>query len=212
MKHIPFILVCLSLLALCICSKNIAGTETTNGDNMTVTAGVNSINGTAPAGTEIRLFSNNYHPYNDSGYTDSITVSDTGTYQFSNLESGNYNILFTYTTDDTSIFVQQISVGAIYHSDTDTVTLAATGAVKGTLIDTLSKPVRDAYAYIKGSPFYATTNDSGEYVLSKIPDGLYTVSFTIKSRNANAIKGSPVSVSANVTAGKATEIEPVIYK
>ncbi|HEX2959948.1 MAG TPA: carboxypeptidase-like regulatory domain-containing protein [Chitinispirillaceae bacterium] len=212
MKRVLLILICLYLFSLYLCTGKIAGTETTNGDEMTITACANGIQGTAPSGTEIHLFSDEYYPYNDSGYTRSITVSDAGTYQFLNLESGNYNILFTYATSDTSVFVQRISVEASDHSDTDTVTFSITGTLKGTLIDTLSKPVRGAYAYIKGSPYYATTNDLGEYVLAKIPGGRYTLEFKLTNSNSTWMTKSPVSVSVGVTSGKVTEIEPVTYK
>jgi hypothetical protein len=200
------------LVSLCICTGKIAGTETTNGDEVTVTADVNSIKGTAPAGSEIDIFSDDYFPFIDSGFTNNAIVNSTGSFQFFNLQPGSYNILCTYPKSDASVFVQKISVQTWDRPQTDTVTLTITGAIKGSLLDSLNKPVKNAYAYIKGSPFYAATNELGEFALNKIPDGMYTVIFKRTDTNSNSIKGPPVSVSVDVTAGKATEIEPVTYK
>jgi hypothetical protein len=198
------------LIVLCSCTGQIAGTETTNGDKVTVTAGLNSIKGTAPVGTEILIFSDDYYPFNDSGFTDNISVSNSKTFQFLNLESGNYNLFCTRAASDTSVFIQQISVQATHYSDT--VSFAITGAIKGALVDSLNKPLKGVYAYIKGSPFFASTNDLGEFELARIPDGVYSVLFKRTDTNSTWIKGPPVSVSVAVTAGKATEITPVVYK
>jgi hypothetical protein len=172
---------------------------------------INSIKGTAPSGSEIYIYSDDYFPYNDSGFTDSTTPGNTGVYHFLNLEPGIYNILCKYQTGDTSVFAQQISVQAQDHPDTDTVMLTITGTIKGVLIDTLDKPVNGAYAYIKGSPYYTATNNLGEYLLTKIPDGRYTLEFITTNRNS-WVKEPPVTVSVTVTAGKSTEMKPVIYK
>jgi hypothetical protein len=195
-----------------MCTGKIAGTETTNGDEVIVTADMNSIKGTAPAGSEIYIFSDDYFPFSDSGFTNSAIVSDTGSFHFFNLMPGSYNILCTYPKSNASVFVQKISIQTWDRSQTDTVTLTITGVIKGTLVDSLNKPVINAYAYIKGSPFYTTTNDLGEFALNKIPDGMYTVIFKRTDTNSTSIKGPPVSVSVVVTAGKATEIESVTYK
>jgi hypothetical protein len=206
------ILACLYLFQVCVCTGDIAGTETTNGDEVTVTATTDYIAGSAPNGFEIRLFADDFYPFNDSGFSRSVTVSDSGTFQFLNLQSGNYNIYCKSSAGDTSVFIQQIVVQATDHSNTDTVALATVGIIEGKLVDTLSKPVRGGYAYIKGSPFFATTNDSGEYQLTTIPQGRYNLEFFVKNRSPNGIKGPPVSVSVDVSAGKTTVTEPVIYK
>lgn len=212
MKKVLIVLSALYITSICFCNGKIAGTETTNGDEVTIIAGVNSISGTAPEGFGIHVFSENYYPFNDSGFTESTTVGAAGTFKFSNLESGIYNMYCKSDAYDSSLFIQQIKVQPADRFDTDTVTITTPGNIDGKLIDTLYKPVKGAYAYIRGSSFFALTNDSGEYVVNHIPEGMYTVEFTIRNRGNSVTKGPPVSVSVNVFAGRATEIEPVIFK
>lgn len=212
MNKLPLVLSVLYITLICFCNGKIAGTETTNGDEVTVIAGANSISGTAPRGFGIHVFSENYYPFNDSGFTDSTIVGAVGTFKFPNLQSGTYNMYCKSDAGDSSLFIQQIKVQPPDRFDTDTVTITTSGSIDGKLIDTLYKPVKGAYAYIRGSSFFARTNDSGKYVINHIPEGMYTVEFTIINRYNGVTKNPPVSVSVNVLAGRATETETVIFK
>jgi hypothetical protein len=211
MKSLLTILVFVYLPLLYVCTKNIAGTETTNGDQIIITTKADYIEGIAPSGSEVRIYAENFYPYNDSGFKMNSIVNDSGEFRFDTLKPGNYNLYCKSGMRDSAIFVQKIQVALSNIADTDTVTLTKSGAVKGTLIDTLSKPVVSAYAFIKGSPFFVLTNAEGTYSFSNIPQGTYSISFIDVNRNGHPIKGG-TSISVDVTAGRATELEPFVYK
>jgi hypothetical protein len=194
-----------------VCTKNIAGTETTNGDQITITTKADYIEGTAPSGSEVRIYAENYCPYNDSGFRMNSIVNDSGEFRFDKLKPGNYNFYCKSAIRDSAIFVQKIQVALSNSADNDTVAFTGSGSVEGKLIDTLSKPVVNAYAFIKGSPFFVLTNAEGAFSFSKIPQGKYSISFVDINRNGHPVKGGTY-ISVDVSAGRATELEPVVYK
>ncbi|MDO5575866.1 MAG: carboxypeptidase-like regulatory domain-containing protein [Fibrobacter sp.] len=212
MKRLLVIFTYIFCLLACKCTTNIAGTETTNGDGVTVTAGVNCIEGTAPNGFMVNIYSSDFYPHTNKGYTKYAIVDSSKIYKFGNLESGKYYNLYCYSiANDTSVFIQKIYVGNSNSTLVDTIDFTTTGTVSGNLVDTNGEPIQGADVYIVGSPFYNITNESGSYILNKIPAGSYEIVFSYESRFETNDNPSE-SVSVEVKANKVNKIDTVVYK
>lgn len=213
MKRLTVIFAFLFCVLVFRCTSNIAGTETTNGDGFTITASTNYIEGTAPNGFMVELYSSDFYPHTNKGYKKSTTIDSNMIYKFTNLESGTYNLYCHSVTNDTSVFIQKIHIDELNGTNTDTIDFTTTGSVSGNLIDTNSEPIQNAHVYIIGSPFYTVTNNSGSYTINEIPAGSYKIEFIYEYRDElnNNIE-HPVSVSVDITANKVNKVDTVIYK
>ncbi len=197
-------------LFLCSCGNNLAGSETTNGDEVMVTATADSIYGTAPAGNKVYLFSSHYCPYNDSGFS-SVSEADTsGTFSFSNLAEGEYTIYCKLANSDSSVIVQSIQIQSNHLNTPDTVAFDENGSFSGKLIDSSGIPLSQSYVYISGSSFFTITDSLGMYVLNAMPKGNYLVTFSKESNGINSPnKNRTIAVAVN--AGKNTAVDPATY-
>lgn len=197
-------------LFLCSCGNNLAGSETTNGDEVMVTATADRIYGTAPAGNKVYLFSNHYCPYNDSGFS-SVSKTDTsGSFSFNNLAEGEYTIYCKLANSDSSVIIQSIQVQSNHWSTPDTVEFDENGSFSGKLIDSSGIALSQSYVYISGSPFFTITDSSGIYILKAVPKGNYLVTFSKESNGINPPnKNRTIAVAVN--AGKNTAIDPATY-
>lgn len=192
------------------CSNNIAGSETTNGDKIIVTATADKIYGTAPAGNTIHLFSNNYCPYKDSGFSGVCKVDTSGTFSFSNLLQGEYTIHCTRANPDSSAIIQSIMVQPNNFNSSDTAAFDENGSFSGILLDSYGVPLSQSYVYISGSPFFSITDSSGMYSISAVPKGNYQVTFSRVSNNINSPNINR-KIAITVNAGKNTAVDPVTY-
>lgn len=197
-------------LLLCQCGKNIAGSETTNGDQIIVTATDDRIYGTAPVGHTIYLFSSDYCPYNDSGFSSTVNSDTSGTFSFNNIEEGEYALYCKLSNSDLSAFVQLIQIQSYNLNTSDTVAFDENGSFSGKLIDSSGTPMSQFNVYISGSPFFTITDSLGIYVLDNIPEGNYMLTF-IESPNNNNSPKKKRTIAVSVDAGKNTAVDPVIF-
>ena len=214
MKKFLLMTPCLYLFMVCLCTgSRIAGTETTNGDELKVTAAADSIKGVGPSGAEVRIFAANYFPYNDSGFADTVTADQSGAFEFPGLTPGIYNVYSTSITNDLSVFISSIAIATSDNGLPDTVeaTFDTTGSIAGELVDTLKMPIENAYVFLQGSPFWTMTDNNGAYRLLKVPGGKYALTFIANNRNANWSTG-PLTVSAKIIAGRETAMGQVTFE
>lgn len=196
-------------LFFCLCGNNVAGSETTNGDQIVVTASKDRIYGTAPVGHTIYLFSSDYYPYNDSGFSSTATADSSGTFSFNNLENGEYALYCKLAGSDLSVFFKLI-LGS--WGNTDTVfAFGENGSFSGKLIDDSGVPLSLYNVYIPGSPFFTVTDSSGVFVIDRIPEGNYKVYFSRSSNDINSPTKSRKTIEVTIDAGKKTVVDPVTF-
>lgn len=196
-------------LFFCLCGNNVAGSETTNGDQMVVTASKDSIYGTAPVGHTIYLFSSDYCPYNDSGFSRTAIADSSGAFSFNNLKNGEYAVYCKLADSDLSVFVKLI-LGS--WGNTDTVfAFGENGSFSGKLIDATGVPLSLYNVYIPGSPFFTVTDSSGGFVIDSIPEGNYKVYFSRNSNDVNSPTKSRKIIEVTIGAGKETVVDPVTF-
>jgi N-acetylneuraminic acid mutarotase len=111
-----------------------------------------------------------------------------------------YNIEASYNDDELVAFIDGITYDTISF-DVGTDTLKAPGAIAGTVLleDTAQAGVR---CYVPGTSYFATSNDTGGFVISNIPEGMYDLlyredDYVPASRtNVNVISGMVTTVPA----------------
>lgn len=195
----------------CLCGNNVAGSETTNGDQIVVTASKGRIYGTAPVGQTVYLFSSDYYPYNDSGFSRTTITDGSGAFSFNNLEIGEYAIYCKLADSDLSVFVKLTLNRSDGWGITDTVfPFGENGSFSGKLIDATGVPLSLYDVYIPGSPFFTVTDSSGAFVIDNIPEGNYMVYFSRSSNDINSPRKRKI-IEVTVEAGKKTAVDPVTF-
>ncbi len=181
------LIIYIALFWFCIsCSSgetgSVAGTETTNGPSQDVVACAlsiqsvgSSITGVAQQGVVVSCVSSSYDPYNKDGVYLSDTVSSSGEFLFGSLAPGNYSVFSTI--DDKSVIFQDVyvappGVNTIYE---DTKPYGKTYQVSGK-VNLNGVGYDQAVVYIAGTPLFAQTSGTGNFVIHGVPvDSSYSV-------------------------------------
>ncbi|NLL14922.1 MAG: carboxypeptidase regulatory-like domain-containing protein [Fibrobacter sp.] len=196
----------------CLCGNNVAGSETTNGDQIIVIASKGSIYGTAPVGHTIYLFSSDYCPYNDSGFSSTAIADSSGAFSFNNLEIGEYAVYCKLADSDLSVFVKLMLNRSDGWGIADTVfAFGENGSFSGKLTDATGVPLSLYDVYIPGSPFFTVTDSSGGFVIDSVPEGNYRVYFSKSSNDINSPTKSRKIIEVTIEAGKKTVVDPVTF-
>ena len=147
-----------------------SGSQTTNGVTVAVQSGTITVSG--KAGLKVMVYSNDYLPYNDSLFADTNLINDNQC-TFNALPADSYTVLIADSAQELSAIFQNIRVDESSHSSyTDT--LGSGGSVSGK-IRLEGQPTPNAIAYIKGTPFFTESNDSGRYAFPSLPFGDYDI-------------------------------------
>lgn len=170
-----FLLLPLLLMILsCSSDPSVAGgssSETTSG--IIVVTSAAGISGKAQAGSELILISRNHNPYYQSGFIDSILITESERFSFDSLTPGSYNLYARDTLTGNGVFLTGISAGGAVTSIT--ANYQAPGSIEGTL--------NPDYAYsgmnlaLIGTPFTADVEDLGAFTFQQIPEGIYHLWF-----------------------------------
>ena len=89
----------------------------------------------------------------------------------------------------------------------DNTAITATGVISGIVQDSSGTAIPNVMVYAEGMPYTATTNASGSYTLSGLPDGVYDItarggSYTVGGTAANYIEGGIYGIYLNSNAGR----------
>lgn len=166
-------------------------------------APTHSISGTASAGATLNL--------SGSAIANTTAAVD-GTYSFPNVANGNYTITptltgFTFTPTSQAVVVNgaDVSVPAFTATANPVPTHSISGAVTGDVLGGVT---------ITATPGGATasTDASGNYILSGLVDGGYTITPSLTGKTFNPTSASATVSGANVTGVNFAEVIPVTTK
>jgi hypothetical protein len=149
-------------------------------------------------GISLQVFRSDYQPYDYKGFSATMTLDSTGSFEYDSLESGSYNVLSYDTVNAVGVFIANIPVGDSIRDYSLKQLFDSLGIIKGSVnsISTMESNYRGVY--ITGTPFFTLTDSAGAFSLMRIPMGAYEVKtdFFSKTRNFGytRIKGylSPV--------------------
>lgn len=135
------------------------------------------------------------------GY-DSAFTDDSGRYAFKDLPAGRYNLFGDYQSGTLVVLIPDVDHFDLTRKlDVGVDTLRAPGRIRGRLLlGTQGKG--DVLCHIPGTSYLATSDDSGIFVISGIPPGVYTVGYSSPGFLASPDTG--VRVKSNLT----TELPP----
>jgi hypothetical protein len=157
-------------------TMNIAGGNSSGTGNGAIAYAASDLIGglTKPMAT-VRLYSQDWLPLLDTGtYSDSSVAGDSGTFAFTNVPQGYYNlIIFSADQKSAGIFQNIPCQPDVTWADTID-TLKEPGFLRGFAFaqnDTLAL----SYIYVKGTPFHAMTDTHGEFLMGPLPPSRYTL-------------------------------------
>jgi hypothetical protein len=133
------------------------------------------------AGTRfsVHVYDAAYRPYEELGYTDSL--SDTGTLVWRAPAAGSYNFILS-SASDLSAFVPGVSM-ANGARDTVVCKLKSSHVFAGSFKQRSPALTPDTLVmYIAGSPYVAVIESSQQFMINNLPSGRYTVSVRPMSR------------------------------
>jgi hypothetical protein len=170
-----------AFLFACNSSSPTAGSGSKTTNTIEVSAASNSVSGTAPEGILISLYSAGYLPHLDSGFTGSALVAEDGEFSFSALDTGTYTVLAQDTSSETALIFMEVPVYPHTSGFSISDTLNLTAVISGIVYkDTLKQEA--ATVYIKGTPFYDSTDSSGSFLINNVPGATYTLHAEFVSR------------------------------
>lgn len=175
------LLTCIVLMVsmVCFCSiDQMAGNSSQTGNSgITVQSYSGQISGKSIPDLSIFIYKDNYLPYSiNKGFCDSIISDDSGHFAFTSIPSGYYNLLAREKVGEKSVFIKRIPV---FTDSTKLLydTLRKPGFLTGISTDKAGNNLVLSYVFVKGSPFYTVTNNSGKFLLGPLPPNSYTLSF-----------------------------------
>lgn len=193
----------------CGCSPDMAGsgsgTQTTNGIRLTSRSGVvsgyvfsvdsdDSLKET-PSGTlpvALFLFSSDYQPYDDAGYTTEVLANDEGAFVLDTLFSGTFSLMAYTVPDSQGLYMDAIPVYDSITGYTVRKNFSSCGMISGTIHDVSQAKADQTGAYIIGTPFFMLTDSIGSFSFRSVPAGTYTVRsdyFTVTQGRSIRVKG-----------------------
>lgn len=184
----------LAIALLCTQSPQMAG----GGSDTEITGRIIDSIGNGVCDAAVRLISQEIVA-NPAAQILSTSTNDSGAYKFSRVIRGNY--FLTAFTNDT---LRAIACKTITVPDSSielaSDTMLTTGSIRGILVT--GSQFR-TIAVLNGTPFTATPDATGRYVLSNVPVGYYDVLGVVvndSTRGITAIDWLPVNVSPSATA------------
>lgn len=201
-------LVCtLFLLLLFGCGGNDTAGTTSETDIGIVGTLVNE-EGQEIAGAEVIAFTSGDD--SQGAPVDTVLTDADGVYNFTDLPTGSYNFVATYSSGDIEYKVVVYTIDYDAGSFTDSAfvlgidTLVSTGAIVGT-VRLESGVTSDVAVYIPGTSIYGNCSDGGAFELSGIPQGsAYTIRF---SKEGYITKDT---TAIQIEAGKTTLFEDTV--
>jgi hypothetical protein len=179
---------------VCFCSiDQMAGNSSQTGNNgIMVLSKAGQITGKSDHDLSISVYKDNYLPHNvASGFCDSTVSDDSGYFAFNSIPSGYYNLFAYERVGSKSVFIKRIAV----FTDSSSLlndSLRKPGFLTGISTDKSGNNLVLSYVFIKGSPFYTVTNNSGKFLLGPLPPNGYTISFYANFKDAGNGALSPV--------------------
>lgn len=158
------------------CSSNLSngGLETTNGF---VTAFVtdDTIYGSTNPGAHLILCDVDFNRDTTSSLLiDSTASAADGSYRFTNLPKGFYNLLVRSQNDNLSALVAALPVNQSSSLYQDSAALTTGGDISGTVL--LNESIRSTVnIFVPGTPFSSQTDSTGRFIISDIPQGNYQI-------------------------------------
>jgi N-acetylneuraminic acid mutarotase len=142
---------------------------------------------------------------------DSTFTDGNGDYKFDSLPTGNYTIIGYSKTEQKSVYIEPFEYDALTQKSLDTPfdngtdTVRAPGSIEGCVsYSQIDQTGKDVIVYIPGTSYMVTT-DNGEFTMSSVPKGSYTlkfdrVNFVIKSiSNVQVNPGVPTKFDSCTT-------------
>jgi hypothetical protein len=142
------------------------------------TAGRDGITGRTDAGNSIGLYSADFRPHLNSGFAQTATADSNGSFAFTGLEPGRYQLLAIHPGDGKAALLTEIAIPAGANA-TARAQLQPTGSLSGTITDSL--PASLGFVYVPGTPFFAPGDSLMRYSLDRLPAGSYPIVKTWKA-------------------------------
>jgi hypothetical protein len=134
----------------------------------------------------------------DSIAVDSTLTDTAGKYVFKKLSSATYNLEGNYMGAGETLYALIIGIkfDSVYDEGTDT--LKAPGRITGNVVFD-SKDKGKVFCYIPGSSYIAITDSAGNYEISNVPPGRYTIGFWLDGYVAVSVRDIEVKSAAVTT-------------
>jgi hypothetical protein len=129
------------------------------------------------AGNSVGLYSADFLPFSDSGFSSSATADSNGMALFPQLVPGRYQVVVRQTSGGKAALISDLAVPASGKM-TARARLEATGTLAGAITDSL--PAFVGVIYVPGTPFFALGDSLMRYELSGLPQGIYPIIKTWK--------------------------------
>ena len=101
-----------------------------------------------------------------------------GNYKFENIPAGRYSI--SALKEDTLASVPRIVEATAGLVVTVNFELVATGKISGTVVSAFETIQSGMVVFIPGTSYAAYTDDSGNFIISNVPVGIYNISFLLE--------------------------------
>jgi hypothetical protein len=167
-------LAALALMLKCSPPSPTAGSGSRTTNTVAVSATSASVAGTAPEGILVSIYSDDYLPHRDSGFTGSSMVYEDETFSFPALDTGTYTILALDTSRETGLIFTDIPVFPHTSGFSISDTMDLTAVISGIVYKDSIKQ-ESATVYIKGTPFYGHSDSSGAFIINRVPGATYTL-------------------------------------
>ena len=132
---------------------------------------VDQRSGAFAAGARISLFSSTDI---DTVIIDTVRSDNSGRYEFNNLRQGAYRLLAA-SFDNNAVLLKQITYADSSKSlDIGTDTLKIPGALRAIIMGA-GQVAPKVFCYLRGTPYFDVSDDSGALRMEKIPPGSYTL-------------------------------------
>jgi hypothetical protein len=161
-----------------------------------------------PAAAGIGKFSAGERAAADS---DSVATDAKGKYAFPELDAGKYDLFGSAQSRGLVVLIPEVVVKrAGLKQDLGVDTLRAPGRIQGRMISG-TQGVGGVLCYIPGTSFLAVSDDSGKFVISNVPQGIYQVGYSLSGFQIPKDTGIVVlSGRTRVLAPKKVEYDPAL--
>ena len=155
---------------------------------------VDQRSGAFAAGAHISLFSSTDI---DTIIIDTVRSDNSGRYEFNNIRQGAYRLLAA-SFDNNAVLLKQITYAdSSKPLDIGTDTLKLPGALRAIIMGA-GQVVPKVFCYLRGTPYFDVSDDSGALWMEKIPPGSYTL--RVVAAETFAIKDTIVFIESGKTA------------
>lgn len=200
---IRIISIFLSLLLICDCGFQIAGTSTETTNGFTVSIVGTNLTGKGLKDTRVGIYPVEYNPV-DTAKTkiDTLTVSDS-IFKLSGFKPGYYNILIQKISNDSGYCLQNVlfDSGALFKFSNQ---LKPTGSLHGKLSVADSVDTTRMVAFLVGTPFSDTIRTDKQFLINQIPFGNYMLLFQEIPSGENLLLGTHTP-TVKINSGTQTE-------